>query len=212
MAKREQAREEAAFARGDVGVDGQATEEQVDVAEVERDKAREQFLRGKTYLGREFLTWLLWRSESGDPLLVVDKAPLTLVFTSKLVLRGIAGEIVEQTIRGAMAPYSPLVRKSLDRGLLVHQARVRLTHGDRTWEATLDAEHFDVRSAKLPELLSEEDDDGLVERLFLADQLSRFVQSLMEAFLQERAAKSWTKTEVPAMKEWMREPPKEKRR
>ena len=65
MARREQARVEAAFQRGDAGVDGLPTEEERrDEAELEKDKAREQLLRGRTYLGREFLTWLLWRSES----------------------------------------------------------------------------------------------------------------------------------------------------
>ncbi len=59
MSKRERAREEAAFLRGDVGIDGQATDQKADEAEVEKDKAREQLLRGRTYLGREMLTWLL---------------------------------------------------------------------------------------------------------------------------------------------------------
>ena len=36
MSKREQARAEAAFMRGDTGVDGAATEEKQDEAEVER--------------------------------------------------------------------------------------------------------------------------------------------------------------------------------
>ncbi len=81
MGKREQAREEAAFMRGDVGVDGAATEEKQDAAEVEKGKAREALLRGKAYLGREFLTWLLWRSESGDPLTAFEKAGLTVLFT-----------------------------------------------------------------------------------------------------------------------------------
>ena len=43
------------------------------------------------------------------------------------MLRGIAGEVVETVVRGAMAPYSPLVRRALERGLLVHQARVALS-------------------------------------------------------------------------------------
>src|SRR3954471_9515319 len=120
MGKREQAREEAAFMRGDVGVDGAATEEKQDEAEVERGKAREQFLRGKAYLGREFLTWLLWRSESAEPLLEFDGLPLTVILTKRLVLRGIAGDVVETIMKGDMAPYSPLVRQSLNRGLLIH--------------------------------------------------------------------------------------------
>lgn len=208
MAARSKSREEAEFARGDVGVDGQATEETKDLAEVERTKAREQFLRGKAYLGREFLTWLLWRSESGEPVVKVDGEGVLVLLTARLVLRGIAGEVVETVMRGAMAPYSPLVRKSLDRGLLIHATRLRLMHGEQTFEVSLDADYFDLKSAKLPPLMAEEEDDQLHERLFLTEKLAQLVQALLEEFLRVRASKRWAK-DVAAMKEWMAEVPAE---
>lgn len=203
MGRREQAREEAAFLRGDVGVDGQATEEKRDEAEVERGKATEQYLRGKAYLGREFLTWLLWRSESGDTLLEHDGLPLTVLFDGRIVLRGIAGEVTELIARGAMAPYSALVKEALDRGLLIHSARLRLTHGEKSYEVTLDAEFLDVRGAKLPELMSEEEDDQLVERLYLTEQLSALLEALLADFLKVRGGKRWSRELVPAMKQWL---------
>ncbi len=204
MARRDQARAEAAFLRGDVGVDGAATEADArDAVEVERDKARDELLRGRTWLGRELLTWLLWRSESGDPLVEVEGAGLVVLFTGRITLRGIAGEVTELAARGAEAPYSAQVRRALDAGLLVHQARLRFTHGEsdaeKVYEATIDAEHLDVRAAKLPELVADEDDDRLLERLFLAGQLSRFVDALVSAFLDERASGAWGKRTVPAL-------------
>jgi hypothetical protein len=197
--------EEAAFLRGETGVDGAAVEETKDLAEVERGKAREAFLRGKAWLGRELLTWLLWRSESSEPLLKLDKQPVTVLFEGRLVLRGIAGEVVENTLRGAMAPYSPLVRRALERGLLVHGARLRISHGDRSYEVTLDAEQFDIRSARLPELTAEEEDDRLRERLYLSEQVAGLVRALIERFLEVRVTPKWMKEEVPALKEWMAE-------
>jgi|GEM_PF-512494 len=203
MARLESARQEAAFARGEVGVDGALVEEAQDKAEVERGKARDQFLRGKAWLGRELLTWLLYRSESSEPLTTVDKLPLTVLLADRLVLRGIAGEIVETTVRGATAPYAPLVRQALDRGLLVHQARLHLEHGERRYQVTLEAEHFDIKSAKLPELLAEEEDDKLEERLSASEQLAELVRALIETFLQLRASKAWAQVEVPRLKAWM---------
>ncbi len=204
MGKREQAREEAAFMRGDVGVDGAATEEKQDEAEVERGKAREALLRGKAYLGREFLTWLLWRSEAGEPLAEFEKAGLTVLFLGRVVLKGISGDVTELSARGAMAPYSEQVRQALDRGLLVHQARLLLTHGEKAYEVTLDAEFLDIRAAKLPDLMSEEEDDQLTERLYLTEQLSGMVDALVLAFLQVRASRAWSKQVVPEMKAWMK--------
>jgi hypothetical protein len=194
--------EEAAFLRGEVGVDGQAVEEVKDAAEVEREKAQEQFLRGKAFLGRELLTWLLWRSDLGEPVLVVDGQPVVVAFATRLVLRGISGDVVESTVKGAMAPYSPLVRRSLLKGLLVHQARVRLMHGELPFEVGLDAETFDLKSAKLPEVSKGEADDMLHERLALADQLGRVVEALIEAFLKLRQGHKWG-AEVVAMRAWM---------
>jgi hypothetical protein len=204
MAKREQAREEAAFMRGDVGVDGAATEEKQDEAELERGKAREALLRGKAYLGREFLTWLLWRSEAGEPLAQFEKGGLTVLFLGRVVLKGVSGDVTELSARGSMAPYSEQVRHALDRGLLVHQARLQLTHGEQAFEVTLDAEFLDVRSAKLPQLMSEEEDSRMGERLYLAERLSAMIQTLVEAFLPVRAGRTWNKQVVPAMKQWMR--------
>ena len=202
---RSKSSEEAAFQRGETGVDGAAVEETKDLAEVERGKAREAFLRGKAWLGRELLTWLLFRSESSEPLLKLAKQPVTVLFEGRLVLRGIAGEVVENTLRGAMAPYSPLVRRALERGLLVHGARLRITHGDKSYEVTLDAEQFDIRSARLPELTAEDEDDRLRERLYLSEQLAGLVRALIERFLEVRVTPKWMKEEVPALKEWMSE-------
>jgi hypothetical protein len=204
VARRDQARAEAAFLRGATGVDGAATDEdRRDEAELERDKAREQLLRGRTWLGRELLSWLLWRSEAGDPLVEVDGSGVVVLFTGRVLLRGIAGDVTEVAARGAAAPYAAQVKRALASGLLVHQARLRLTHGERTFEVTLDAEHLDVRAAKLPELLTEEEDDRADERLDLCEQLGRLVDALVEAFLAVRAAKTWTRSTVPALRAWM---------
>ena len=203
MSKRDSARAEAAFERGDVGVDGGATEEKKDAAEVELDKAREQLLRGKTYLGREFLTWLLWRSEAGEALLEHEGEGVVVAFQGRLTLRGVHGDVTELSTKGTLAPYSEQVRFGLLRGLLVHQARLRLIHGERTFEVTLDAEFLDIRAAKLPELLTEEEDDRAAERLNLVEQLSAMVEQLALSFLEIRKGRRWSQKTVPAMRAWM---------
>jgi hypothetical protein len=204
VSKFKAAMKDAAFAKGALGVDGQATEvDERDAAEVEHDKAREQMLRGRTWLGREFLTWLLWRSESGDPVVVIDKAGVEVLFVGRVVLRGLHGDVVELAAKGTLAPYSTQVKRALDAGLLLHSGRVRFTVGERVWEAALDAEFLDIRSAKLPALLTDEEDDRLSERLDLADQLAAMVNRLLEGFLAIRAAKAWSRDVVPELKAWM---------
>nr|WP_211193829.1 hypothetical protein [Pyxidicoccus fallax] len=190
--------------RGDVGVDGAATEETKDEAEVEKGKAREALLRGRAYLGREFLTWLLWRSESGDVLIEHEGEGVIVLFMGRVVLRGVAGDVTEMSAKGTLAPYSENVKHSLDKGLLVAQARLRLTNGEKEYEVTVDSEFLDIRAAKLPALMSEEEDDQITERLFLTEQLSAMLDTLVNDFLAIRAGRNWSKQVVPAMKAWMR--------
>jgi hypothetical protein len=198
----------------ETGVDGLDVEEEKDEAEVEKDKAKEELVRNRAYLGRELLTWLLHRSESGDPLITFEKEPVTLLFAGRIVLRGIAGETTELIAKGALSPYSELVKAAIARGLLVHAGRVRIQHGERAYAVTLDAEHLDFRSVELPQVLSEEEDDKIAERLFLAEKLSAIVEALLAEFLRIRTSEAWRKKVVPALRSWTQpetKPAKQKR-
>lgn len=197
-------REERAFLRGEVGVDGQAVEEEKDEAQVEQQKAQEALLRGRTWLGRECLTWLLWKSESTEAMLHLEKAPVSVVFNGKLTLRAASGDITELNVKGVAAPHAKLVKRALGQGLLVHTAKLQVTWGEQVYDFTVDAEFFDLRSAKLPALLQEEEDE-LTERLELATRASMLTDALVSAFIKERQAKSWDSKVVPALKEWMAE-------
>lgn len=207
-------KEERAFLRGEVGVDGQATEEEQDVEQVEAGKAREALLRGRTWLGRECLTWLLWKSESTEAVLTHEKKDVSVVFNGKLNVRAGAGEVLEAQVKGVTSPYSKLMKKALSQGLLVHVAKIQLTHGAKglgadgdgggaVYDFTLDAEFFDLRAVKLPSLLQEGEDAQLTERLELATQASGLADALVAAFIKERSAKTWDSKIVPALKEWM---------
>ncbi|MFT3706131.1 MAG: hypothetical protein QM817_00555 [Archangium sp.] len=198
-------KEERAFLRGEVGVDGQATEEEQDLEQVEAGKAREALLRGRTWLGRECLTWLLWKSESTEAVITHDKKDVVVVFNGKLNVRAGAGEVLEAQVKGVTSPYSKLMKKALSQGLLVHVAKMQVTHGEQVYDFVLDAEFFDLRAVKLPALMQEGDDAQLTERLELATLASGLADALVAAFVKERSAKTWSSKVVPEMKEWMTE-------
>lgn len=198
-------KEERAFLRGETGVDGQATEEVQDEAAVEQSKAQEALLRGRTWLGRECLTWLLWKSESTEPVVDFDGKPVTVVFNGKLLLRAGAGDVTEASVKGVTAPYSKLVKQALQRGLLVHTAKLQVTCGEQVYDLTVDAEFFDLRAVKLPALLQEEEDDKLTERLELVTRASGMIDTIVAAFIKERSSKAWASKTVPALKAWMTE-------
>jgi hypothetical protein len=117
-------------------------------------------------------------------------------------LRGLAGEATELNVKGVAAPYSAIVRRAIGDGLLLHVARLRIQHGEKLYEATVDAEHLAVRSAKIPKVLSEEDDDKITERLFLAERLSQMVDALFQRFMKVRITPEWA-AEVKALRGWI---------
>lgn len=205
MGARRQASAETKFLKGATGVDGQATTEVADPVEAEQAKAREALYRGRTWLGRECLTWILFSSNATTPIATLDDDPITVLFNGKLTLRAAAGDITEVAVKGVNAPYAQLIRQAHDRGLLVHSARVAFTWQERVYELTLDAEHFDVRAGKTPELLTEEDDEKLTERLDHVATMGRLIDAVIARFMGLRTSPAWKKTLVPALKAWMRE-------
>ncbi len=186
-----------------LGVDGLPVEEVEDRATQERQKAIDDLSRQRAWLGREFLTWLLWRSESGDRFLEIDGEDVTLVFVGPVVLQGLAGDATELRAKGHQSAYSAVVKEAIARGLPVHQARLRLQHGEQVYEATVEAEGLSMRSVKLPALLVEEGDDRRFERLALVDHAAAIIDGLWEAFAEARSGPDWLALEVPGMGGWL---------
>ncbi len=205
MAARRAASEETKFLRGDTGVDGQATKEVADPVEAEQAKAREALYRGRTWLGRECLTWILFKSNDTNPIAVLDDEPIKVLFNGRLTLRAAAGDITEVAVKGVNAPYARLIRQAADLGLLVHSARLTITWQERSYDFTLDAEHFDVRAGKTPELMKDDDDEKLTERLDHVAVLGGLIDAISSRFMGIRNSAEWKKKIVPQLKAWMRE-------
>lgn len=196
-------REESQFLKGEIGIDGESVEEERDEAEVQRGEAVEALARNRAYLGREFLTWILYMSNAGTSPAEVDGEPLNVLVMGQVNLRGLAGDATELQVKGHLSAYSDVVRNAIDRGLLIHQARLRIQHGEAVYEVTLDAENLDFKGAQVPKVLSEEDEDQITERLWLAERLADHVDALWAAFMAVRATKDWSKKVVPGIKGWV---------
>ncbi|MEO1336464.1 MAG: hypothetical protein AAFV29_12515, partial [Myxococcota bacterium] len=171
--------------------------------------ALEGLTRNRAYLGREFLTWVLWASHDGRVLCHLDEAEVTVLIVGKVVLRGLAGEATELAVKGHMSAYSRVVRFAIDEGLLVHSARLRLQWGEQVYEVTTDAEFLDVRGAAVPAVAPGDDpddeDDRLATRLTASEDAGRLIDSLWHAFMKVRIAPAWSKKTIPAIKTWLQD-------
>ena len=199
------------FEKGEVGVDGEPIDSPDEPSDRDAAAAIEGLHRNRAYLGREFLTWILWASNDGRALCVVEGADVTVLVTGRVVLRGLAGEATELAVKGHLSAYSAVVRFALDQGLLVHSARLRIEWHEQVYEFTLDAEYLDVRAAVVPkgEAGSSEDDadDGpeALHRLESAERVGALIDGLWQAFMEIRLHSNWGRRTVPAMKKWMQD-------
>lgn len=171
---------------------------------VEAEKASDAMLRNRAWLGREFLTWLLVKSESSRAWIHVQGSALSVLFVGPVVLQGVSTDATEVRAKGVQAAYSEMTKEAVCRGLLVHQARLRLSIEEQIFEVTLDAECLFHRSVRIPKLMTEEGDDKLSERFYLVDRAADLVDALWRLFLEKRQGAGWRRTEVAAIRAWCR--------
>ncbi len=190
---------EAKFLRGEVGIDGQSDAASAD-AKAEGE-AKAALLRGNTWLGREFLTWLLFRSNGSEALCHVEGHGLIVTAPGGVTLRGSSHEVSELKAKGNGAAYAKAVRRALNEGLAVHVLALKLEWNGLAFEVTLDAEFLENRAVRLPTQSAEDEGALLADRLERQKQLGELIGALVNAFRSVRSKKSWS-DEVEAMQHW----------
>ena len=181
-------------ASGETAVDEAAAAERAD---------REDF----QYLGREFLTWLVYHadSEGGAFPGANDVSDFTIGFGGRLTLRTPGGMVTDVTMKGPAPSLSADLRYALAGGLSVKEADLLLSQDERKFSFGLNSEQFDLKRVKLPELLTEEDDDRADERLALLSDLDAALRVSFAHFLGLRAKPGWKRTIVPLIRAWLTE-------
>ena len=162
-------------------------------------------LANTSFLGREFLTWLWFKSDTQEGLMTLeDGGPAAEVwFTDNITLSG-AGDGAERvTVRAEDPSLSPEARMALKQGKKVEKAYVRIVRGQREWATNVAAESLALSSIKIPALLTREEDDKLRERLALLDELDAMVTSLFKGFLAVRGDRPTWEPELDALRAWV---------
>lgn len=161
----------------------------------------------RRFLGREFLTWLIFHADDengGGEFVSTDLVDaFRVIVGERVVLKALGDGSGEITARGAAPAQSADVRYAIAGGLTVREADLLFERGDRTWQAAVSAEQFDLKRVKLPALLSEEDSERAQERLSLLDELDAMLKAAFNAFLAARLAPSWQKSDVPELRGWL---------
>jgi hypothetical protein len=170
------------------------------------DKDKDDETQDHAFLGREFLTWLLWRADRGEASFASDEGDFTLAFGGRTRLLGVGADVTDAVLKGRSPAHGVEVRAGLGAGRTLREAELRLTRGDREFRFTIIAETLDLKGVKLPARLDDDGDaetDRLNERLLLLDELEKAISVAYLQFVKDRTRPVWDRSVVPALRSWV---------
>jgi len=160
--------------------------------------------------GRDFLTWLWFKSEERNGRIALAPGEeILLVFVRRLVLAAGAGDYAESVV--CQGQHASLMegKEALRQGKTVREARIALEIDAAAWEFTFKADLFQFQAMKLPapaEEWGEEREDGvegrLLERIMLMEKAMDTLERLFGIFAVLRESADWS-TEAARMTAWM---------
>jgi len=160
-------------------------------------------------LGREFLAWLWFKTETGQGVFdlgEVGKAELW--FDGRMTLQ-IEHDLGVETITcTGDHPHMKEARFALSEKKGITQAMVKLSLGDNQWSFILDSTWMNFRSFKTPKVVQdkEEDPDGIFyEKMFLVEGAMAAVDIIFSSFIKLRTSPEWETKERPALVKWINE-------
>jgi hypothetical protein len=159
--------------------------------------------------GREFLTWLWFKSEERDGMITIAPGEdVEMHFVRRIVLTSGDGDYSEHVVCQGMHSDLKEGKEALRQGKKIKEARIKLCRDTASWEFTFKADQFQFQSLKLPEAMGMEDDERddegkTLERIYLLEQAEKTMERLFESFLQIHISRKWETEEMTSMAKWL---------
>jgi hypothetical protein len=168
-------------------------------------------LREKAFLGREFLTWLWFKSDqTGGRIEVPGKKVVEVLFLDRMTL-DLSDVETPQTVT-LKGEHSELREglAALKEGKKIEEARISLRAGENDFTMMLKGTWFSFGSFKTPPTLpsgeaeDEADVEGsFLEKAYLIEEGMEIVDDLFGYFLELRISEEWDTQELPAIRRWV---------
>jgi len=167
-------------------------------------------LREKAFLGREFLTWLWFRSDrSGGRIDLPGGKVIEVFFLDRMTL-DLAEAETPQTVslKGEQSELREGLA-ALREGKKIEEARISVRSGDNDFTMNIKATWFSFGSFRTPPVFREDDSDGddgegaFLEKVSLIEEGMAAIDALFEHFLRLRVSDEWELSELPALRRWI---------
>jgi hypothetical protein len=158
-------------------------------------------INSKSFLGEEFLTWLLWKSEENSGLIGIGD--LEVHFGGALTLAAPFGEAEEIALKGENPAGAPELLSGLREGKLLAKAQMRWIVDGIEWLFAVKGATLDMAGLKPPLKSAPPDPEWIERRLELMEEFAKVYDRVYTAFLVIRLSDSGWKKETQAMREWI---------
>jgi recombination associated protein RdgC len=159
--------------------------------------------------GREFFTWLWFKSEERDGMISISpEEEVEIHYVRRIVLASGDGDASEQMVCQGIHSDLKEGKEALRQGKMIREGRIQLHRDGASWEFTFKADRFQFQSVKLPEAMDmaedEKDHEGkTLERIYLLEQAVKTMERLFGLFLQVRLSPVWEIEEKARMAAWL---------
>lgn len=163
-----------------------------------------------SFLGREFLTWLWFKSEERNGRIAIPgKDDVEAQFLRRIVLESGAGEYSETVVCQGLHADLREGKAALREGKRVREARIELKRDSQNWEFTFKADPFQFQSMRLPDSAGEDEEGAdregrTLERIYTIETAMNTMDELFDFFLRRRFSAEWVSEETPKLKKWLR--------
>lgn len=170
-------------------------------------------IREKSFLGREFLTWLWYKSDTtGGRVELQDRRTVEVFFLDKMTLDLSEAESPQSvTIKGEQSELREGIA-ALKEGKKIEEARIKIRISDNEYSLTLKSSWLAFAGFGTPALMPAEDGEEqegpegrFLEKVYLVEEGIGIIDALFETFLSLRLSEEWEGREIGDMRRWIQE-------
>ncbi len=164
-------------------------------------------VEGSEFIGRDFLVWLWFKSETNDGIIELEEVGFAeIVLEGKLTLETEGADYTESITCSGSIPLLKEARFALTQNKKPTLAGIRLIMGDDEFLFSLDSRWMNYKALKTPRIMEDykDDPDGLFyEKFGLIEKAVSMMDSVFIHFIKLRLSETWTERESPDLMNWI---------
>jgi hypothetical protein len=160
-------------------------------------------------IGREFLTWLWFKSEERNGRIALSKTEeVELHLLKRIALETGEGEYSQGVVCSGLHAELKEGKEAIRQGKKVKEAGIKLHCDQNEWEFNFKADTFYFQSLKMPVVdwqeTPEDPSASLLERIYLIENAIKTIDKIYESFLAVRFSSEWAEKEKPLLNKWLK--------